>query len=104
MPLFRVDETKHPHPRRYRRALGWLIAGVIFGLALTVFGIAMAPGGYTGARAWLVAATIIGPSIIFLAAVGYATYLEGLEATKYGGVYEEETPPAQTAEGFRQVP
>lgn len=102
---FGIDRTKHPHPRRYRRALSLLTAGVIIGLFLTVFGIFIAASGYTGMRAWLVTATVIGPAVIFLAAVGFATYLENLEKERYGGVYhDDEMQPVEGAEpGTRAV-
>ena len=103
MAMFHIDPSKHPHPRRYRRALGLLIVGVVVGLALTAIGLAMVPYGYDGARVWLVTLSLIGPSIIFLTAVGYATYLERLERATYGSVYEDD-PPAHPAEGLRQVP
>lgn len=102
MGLFNIDNAKHPHPRRYRRALSLLFAGVLLGLSLTVIGIAMVPYGYDGNRAWLITLSLIGPSMIFLTAVGYATYLERLERETYGKIYEDDQP-AQAAEGFRQV-
>lgn len=103
MGLFNIDESKHPHPRRYRRALALLIAGVLIGFLLTGIGLAMVPYGYDGGRAWLVTLSLIGPSMIFLTAVGYATYLERLERENYGRIYEDDQP-ARPAEGFRQVP
>lgn len=103
MGLFAIDESKHPHPRRYRRALGLLIAGILIGLLLTVIGIAMVPHGYDGNRAWLITLSLIGPSMIFLTAVGYATYLERLERETYGRIYEDDQP-AGPADGSRQVP
>jgi hypothetical protein len=103
MGLLDIDEAKHPHPRRYRRARSLLVVGILFGILLTVLGLAFSSYGYDGTRAWLVTLTIIGPSVIFLSAVGFATYLEGLEKETYGRAYEGEESPRQ-AEGFQQVP
>lgn len=103
MGWFNINGSKHPHPRRYRRALTLLIMGILIGFVLTAIGLAMVPYGYEGSRAWLITLSLVGPSIIFLTAVGYATYLETLEGDTYGSIYEDE-PPAEPADGFRQVP
>ncbi len=102
MGMFNIDKSKHPHPRRYRRALSLLITGVLLGLLLTVIGIAMVPYGYDGTRAWWITLSLIGPSMIFLTAVGYGTYLERLERETYGQIYEDDQPVMPT-ERSRQI-
>lgn len=89
MSVIRVDTTKHPHPNRYRRALVRCLLGVVAGIAMTVFGVFVIFWDRTGWRAWLAALIILGPTVVFLSAIAFATYLEGLETERYGGVYEQ---------------
>lgn len=90
MQALHIDRSKHPHPRRYRRALAGSLLGAAAGVALTVFGIYAATLDLEGVGLWLVSGVILGPSVVFLSAVAFATYLESLEKAKYGGVYEDE--------------
>lgn len=89
MDVIRIDTTKHPHPNRYRRALIRCLLGVFSGIGLTLIGLFSVAGDLTGWRAWLAALIILGPTVVFLSAIAFATYLEGLETERYGGAYEE---------------
>jgi hypothetical protein len=95
--------AKHPHIKRYRRALGLLMVGVVVGSLVTLMGVLFAQGGSASSQILLVVLAVIGPSIIILSAVGFATYLEGLEKDRFGAIYEDQEPPARPIEGFRQV-
>ena len=92
MTVFHIDRSKHPHPRRYKRALGLALLGVVVGLAMTVFGLYLTGLGFTGNEVWLVTPVLLGPSLVFLSAVGFATYMEKLETASYGGSYHDDPP------------
>ena len=96
MGIMRVDPSKHEHPRRYRLALAWCLLGVGAGIAMTLFGLYLLQFDMEGALLWFTSFVLIGPAVIFLSAVGFATYLETLETQRYGGIYNEtlaEAPP-----------
>lgn len=90
MALLHVDPMKHQHPRRYRLALAWCLLGVVAGVAMTAFGLYLLRFEMRGAIVWFTSFVLIGPSIVFLSAVGFATYLENLESKGYGEVYHDE--------------
>lgn len=98
MQVLHVDPAKHAHPNQYRRALRWLVFGVIAGLSLTGLGLYVATYQLGGAWRWLSAAILLGPSLVFLAFVAFSTYLERLEQDRYGAVYQSETHPGTMAD------
>ena len=98
MSMFRVDASKHDHPRRYRLALIWCVMGVLAGVAMTAFGLYLLRFEMQGAVLWFTSFVLIGPTTIFLSAVAFATYLENLE-TSYGGVYHDDEAPTHGPPG-----
>ena len=95
MPPFNIDRSKHPYVRRYKRALAYAFLGVAIGIAMTIYGLFAAGIHVRGGGTWIVTLAIAGPSVVFLSAVAFATYMENLERHSYGGSYHE---PPGTAE------